>query len=258
LVADLALVSGDHPAEGPMHWHVDERLIRRVPDASVRAGVAALAATIGAPLLDWLVDEGCPVTSIAWGDPGGRRMAGVARPADRPSHRVVHERYRHEHPFLATGPVLRELCRNPVAAGHAQAVLGHALSAVAHAQLLALLPSLVGTTELARRQQSLVLALVSSRPAGSERVRIVAPDGSGTLPGGAPERNTPDLWSLATGAPQDAVPAPATVALVLRPWLADPVATVDRPLVEAVDERCLDRWLPPPTLRAVLAALAVA
>lgn len=261
LIADLAAISGDRPDEGAMHWHVDERLIARVPEELLRAGVAALAATIGAPLLPWLVDDDCPVTSIAWGDPGGSRIAGLAQPADRETHRVVNERYRHEHPFLATGSLLHQLCWNPGADGNPQEVLLHALLAVAHAQLLALVPSLVGTTELARRQQSLVLSLLCSRPAGSAKVRIIAPDGEGTIPGGEPSMQTPDLWSIPFASGDPAVPAPPTLALVVGPWItgdeAGALRTFDRHLVEVVDAQAMDRWLPAETVGAVLAALGV-
>lgn len=261
LIADLAAISGERPDEGAMRWHVDERLIARVPDEHLRAGVAALAATVGAPLLPWLVGDDCPVTSIAWGDAGGSRIAGLAQPADRETHRVVNDRYRHEHPFLVTGSLLHQLCWNPGADGNPQEVLLHALLAVAHAELLALLPSLVGTSELARRQQSLVLSLLCSRPAGSTKVRIIAPDGEGTIPGGAAGMQTPDLWSIPFASGHDPVPAPPTLALVLGPWItgdeAGALRTFDRHLVEVVDAQAMDRWLPAEQVRQVLDALDV-
>jgi len=261
LLGDLALISGEHRADGPMHWHVDDRLIAKVPDVSARAGVAALAATIGQPLLEWLVADDCPIESIAWGDPGGDRIAGIAQPAGRPTHRVLNQRYRHEHPFLATGSLLHQLCWNPDADNHPQEVLLHALLAVAHVQLLELLPSLVGTTELARRQQSLVLSLLCSRPAGRDEVRIIAPDGEGTIPGGAPSMQTPDLWSIPFAMGEDPVDAPSQVTLVVAPWLSSTAVTIasayDRGLVQAVDAEAVDTWLPRDLVRRVLAALSV-
>ena len=261
LLGDLAAISGEHRADGPMHWHVDDRLMAKVPDVPVRAGVAALAATIGEPLLEWLVADDCPIESIGWGDPGGDRIAGIAQPADRPTHRVLNQRYRYEHPFLATGSLLHQLCWNPDADNHPQEVLLHALLAVAHAQLIELLPSLVGSTELARRQQSLVLSLLCSRSAGRDGVRIIAPNGEGTIPGGAPAMQTPDLWSIPFATGEDPVAAPPQLDLVLGPWLSPgslPLAsTFDRRLVAAVDAEALDGWLTPGLARGTLAALSV-
>ena len=261
LLADLVVLSGEHRSDGPMHWHVDERLIATVPDDALRAGVAALAATIGAPLLDWLVAPDCSVQSLAWGDPGGSRIAGLAQPADRETHRVVNVRYRHEHPFLVAGSLLHQLCWNPGAENHPQEVLLHALLAVAHAQLLDAVPSLVGTTELARRQQSLVLSLLCSRPAGGDRIRVIAPDGAGTIPGGEPSMQTPDLWSIPFAQGEDPIPAPPTLGLVLAPWvpadaLPDPL-TQSRATVEVVDAHALDRWLPVEVADRVLRSLSL-
>ena len=261
LLADLAALSGEHRADGPMHWHIDPRLVDRVPDDDVRAGVAALGATVGAPLLDWLVADDCPVASIAWGDPGGDRIAGLAQPADRETHRVVNERYRHEHPFLLAGSILHQLCWNPGVDNHPQEVLLHALLAVAHAQILEVVPHLVGTTELARRQQSLVLSLLCSRPAAGDRVRIIAADGAGTIPGGAPSMQTPDLWSIPFAPGEEPVPAPDALGTVLAPWvpsedLPEPL-TAARATVEAIDAHALDRWLPIEVADRVLDLLAV-
>lgn len=247
--------------EGAVGWHVDGVLAERVPDPDLRAGVAALDATIGAPLLPWLTSDDCLVESIAWGDPGGDRIAGLAQPADRETHRVVNERYHHEHPFLATGSLLHQLCWNPGAESQAEEVLLHALLAVAHAQLLLALPSLVGTTELARRQQTQVLTLCNSRPAGRREVQIVAPDGTGTIPGGDPAMQTPDLWSVPFAAESDSVPAPPSLAAVLDPWLtADAVADgvtarISRATIDAVDDTAMGRWLPPSTAAEVLRLL---
>lgn len=261
IATDLARVGSD--ATG---WYGDPALIARVPDDRLRAGVAALAPTIGAPLLGWLAAGDCPVRTITWGDPGGTRIAGLAGDDhDDPGHRVVNDRYRDEHPFLLTGSILHQLCWNPAATSHVAEALLHGLLAVAHAQLVGRLPALVGTTELARRQQSLVLSLLCSRPTagpGAERVRIIAPDGPGTLPGGDAAMQTPDLWSIPFAPGDEPVPAPETLGLVLAPWLGTPDAEVDlssfsRGLVEQVDVQALDRLLPAATADRVLARLGV-
>ncbi len=85
-----------------------------------------------------------------------------------------------------------------------------------HAQLLARDPALAGTTELARRQSSITITLLNSRRPGSARITLVAPDGPGTIPGGAPAMETPDFWSVPFGpAAADGAAVPDVVRAVL-------------------------------------------
>src|SRR6185369_17636224 len=76
-------------------------------------------------------------------------------------------------------------------------VVLHALVALVHLQLLARTPALAHTgTELARRQNSLAITLLNSRHPGAAEISVRAPDGPGTIPGGAPSMQTPDFWSI--------------------------------------------------------------
>ena len=82
-------------------------------------------------------------------------------------------------------------------AGHAEETLLHALGAYVHAQLLARDADLADLgTELARRQNSLTITLLNSRRPGAAAITLVAPDGPGTIPGGAPQMQTPDFWCV--------------------------------------------------------------
>jgi hypothetical protein len=58
-------------------------------------------------------------------------------------------------------------------------------------------PALARTgTELSRRQNSLAICLLNSRHPGSAELAVRAPEGPGTIPGGAPNVQTPDFWSI--------------------------------------------------------------
>jgi hypothetical protein len=84
-----------------------------------------------------------------------------------------------------------------------------------HLQLVARVPRLAWTgTELARRQNSLAITLFNSRRPGSSRITLCAPDGPGTIPGGAPGMQTPDFWSVPF-APVATVDAPPLFGEVL-------------------------------------------
>lgn len=253
LRADLA-----RGGAGPERWAADEGLLARCADASLAASLAFLDATVGAPLLPLVVGGGAGVARFVWGDVGSR-VAG-RDPADA-GVVVVSARYRHEHPALVSGSVLHQLC-SPVGSpsSRAREVLLHGLLAVVQAQLLDVLPELADAgTELARRQHTLVLTLLHSRPRGSASVRMVAPDGAGTIPGGAPAMQTPDLASVPFAPDRADGAAPPTLVAVLSPWIDPPEGgwVLGWPLVAAVDAGMLDAVLPPARRARVEAALGV-
>jgi hypothetical protein len=163
---------------------------------------------------------------------------------------VVNDRYRAEHPGLVAPSLVHALLAGPPPRGHAQEALLHGLLAAVHLQLVARAPRLAGLgTELARRQNSLALSLFNSRPAGSPSIRLIAPDGPGTIPGGAPAMQTPDFWSIPFAPPRPAsAPAPELLGEVLRrllgpvPALAGPLA-YDDSLARAVDAHLDGTWL---------------
>ena len=131
--------------------------------------------------------------------------------------RVVNARYQAEQPALLAGSLAHDLLWSGPGAGQYEEVVLHALVALVHLQLLARVPALAHTgTELARRQNSLAITLVNSRHPGSADISIEAPDGPGTIPGGAPSMQTPDFLSIpfVSGTPV-AADAPALLTAVM-------------------------------------------
>ncbi len=173
-------------------------------DAELIAALAQLEGTVGEVALHAyragrLLDGG----ELAYGTPAsvGRIVGPEAGNPD--ARRVVNIRYRAEDPRLVLPSVVHALLWSGSDAGHAEETLLHALGAYAHAQLLARDPELGSQgTELARRQNSITITLLNSRRRGSASITLVAPDGPGTIPGGAPTMQTPDFWSVPFG-PRD-------------------------------------------------------
>jgi hypothetical protein len=240
----------------------DPALAARLREPGVRAGLAALTGTAGEPLVAEAAAGRTPVlrygaleqpSRVVGPDPGGD-----------PALRLVNARYHAEHPALLAGSLVHALLAGEPPRGHAQEALLHGLLAAVHLQLLARAPALARLgTELARRQSSLALSLLNSRPAGSPRIRLIAPDGTGTVPGGAPLMQTPDFWSIpfAPAEPRSA-PAPerlrAVLAQLLGPDapLAGPLA-YDDDLARRVDAHLGTAWLSPVELVRAARALGV-
>jgi hypothetical protein len=180
----------------------DPVLRERAPDAGVRAALALLGETIGATALEVFERGGGLVETLRYGKtatPGA--AVGPPYQPRAAGERCVSTRYRAEHFALVAPWVVRDLLWSGPGAGHAEDATLHALVALTHVQLVARHPDLgEQRTELARRLHSLALRLLSSRRPGSARIELVAPDGPGTVPGGAPARQTPDFWSLPFGA----------------------------------------------------------
>lgn len=203
----------------------DAALVALVPAPGPRAGLASLVGTIGEPLLDAFLAGETAVRTIEVGEPTSPgRVIGPARgaTADDGHHRVVNDRYRAEHPALLALSLTHDLLWNPAGSGQYEECILHALGAMVHLQLLARAPALAHTgTELARRQNSLAITLLNSRHVGSADLALIAPDGPGTIPGGAPTMQTPDFWSIpfVSGEPV-ASPAPSALAPVLAQVLA--------------------------------------
>jgi hypothetical protein len=195
-----------------------EALVARAPDPGVRAGLVALAGTVAEPVLDAFVAGALEVTRLTFGAPAaGGRIVGPPRDGATGA-RVVNARYVAENPVLFAPSLAHDLCWRATGAGRAEETLLHAIAAIVHVQRLAEAPGLADVrTELARRQHSLAITLLLSRHPGSSDVCLVAPDGLGTLPGGAPAMATPDFWSVPFGAGESTEPvAPVVVTAVLR------------------------------------------
>ncbi len=241
------------------HRFTDAELARRVPEAGPRAGLASLTGTVAESLLDAFLDGTTGVTSLGLGVPASPgRVIGPPPGATPTGVRVVNQRYRAEHPALLAPSLTHDLLWHAEGAGQYEECVLHALGAMVHVQLLARAPSLARTgTELARRQNSLAITLLNSRRPGSADVALIAPDGPGTIPGGASSMQTPDFWSIPfVSGPPTVTAAPALLEPVLAAVLA-PGTVLPAPLRydEALGAVLTDHlgraWLP---LTAQLAA----
>ena len=233
----------------------DDAILRdRVPAPLPRAGLAALVGTVGEPLLDAFLDWRTVVTALRVGAPASPgRVVGPAAQGDL-SARLVNARYRAEHPVLLAPSLTHDLLWSGPGAGQYEEVVLHALCALVHVQLVARHPFVADLgTELARRQHSLAITLLNSRHPGSPDVSLIAPDGPGTIPGGAESMQTPDFWSIpfASGEPRSA-DAPALLGDVLA--LVAPAGASARPAPPPplrYDE-ALGAWLSQTALRGAL------
>lgn len=233
----------------------------RAPEPGVRAGLAALAGTVAESVLDAFVAGALTVDTVSFGTPASPgRVVGPAAAA-APTRRVVNRRYAAEHPVLLAPSLAHDLLWRADGAGKVEETLLHAVAAMVHVQRIAAAPALAELrTELARRQHSLAITLLLSRHPGSADVCLVAPDGPGTLPGGAPSMATPDFWSVPFGAGESADPdAPGVLTAVLRAAFG-PDAPLPRPvrydgaLVDLCARPLAPAWCPAPDrLRAAVA-----
>jgi hypothetical protein len=159
--------------------------------------MAALTGTVGEPLLDAFLAWRTPVTALRIGAPASPgRIVGPAAHGDL-SVRLVNARYRAEHPALVAPSLTHDLLWSGPGAGQYEEATLHALCALVHVQLVARHPFIADLrTELARRQHSLAITLLNSRRPGRPEISVIAPDGPGTIPGGAESMQTPDFWSI--------------------------------------------------------------
>ncbi len=168
-------------------------------DASIEQVMVELVGTAGeAVFAAWSAGR-TPVTRITYGVPSSPgRVVGPPADADGgEAARVVNERYRAEDARLLLPSIVHDLLWSGPGAGHAEETVLHALGAYLHAQLLARDGSLANLgTELARRENSITITLLNSRRPDSATITLVAPDGPGTIPGGAQGMQSPDFWSV--------------------------------------------------------------
>jgi hypothetical protein len=229
----------------------DSRLRDRVPSPLARAGLAALAGTVGEVLVDAFLDWGTAATALRVGAPASPgRVVGPAANGDL-SVRLVNARYRAEHPVLLAPSLTHDLLWSGPGAGQYEEVVLHALCALVHVQLVARHPFVADLgTELARRQHSLAITLLNSRHPGSADISLVAPDGPGTIPGGADRMQTPDFWSIpfVSGVPV-AADAPALLGDVLGRVV--PAGAAGSPVPLRYDD-AIGAWLSGTALRGAL------
>jgi len=215
-------------------------LVAALPDPSLRAALASLVGTAAESLVHAF---GVDTTAdrLSFGVPAlpGRIVGPAAGAGVDARERVVNERYRFEHPTLLAPSLVHDLLWTPANNDHSAETILHAFVAIVHAQLIArdAGPAIV-PTELARRQNSLTITLLHSRQPGSARITLIAPDGAGTVPGGAPSMQTPDFWSVPFGPPGWSE-APKALAAVLDALVPE---APDRPHPLRFDEQ-LGRWI---------------
>lgn len=220
------------PAAGTAREVLDDPTVaERVPDLAVRTALALLAGGPAEPLLDAFRRGDTAVTHLGVGEPDSPgRVVGRAAGVGPEGSRVLNARYRDESPAVIAPSLAHALCHHGDRAGNAEEATLHGLLAAVHTWLIAAEPALADLgTELSRRQASLTISLLNARAPGSWRAAIRCPDGPGTIPGGDPALQGPDLWSIpfTDRDPRDcdlAVPAPVRESLTrLAPGTAPPV-----------------------------------
>jgi len=208
-------------------------LHRLAPDPLPRAALVLLCGTVAAPALAAATEgrAGVALTSATIAPlPGSGRIVGPS-PDGPDGARAVNDRYRAEHPALVAPSLAHDLLWTGDGTDHHEEATLHAVLAMVHLQVVARSPWIAHLgTELARRQNSLALTLLGSRHPGSPTIAVRADDGPGTIPGGDPALQSPDLWSIpfAPGGGSGRT-APAALGPVLAEAAAEP-ASVPRPV----------------------------
>jgi hypothetical protein len=237
----LATSLAEHERDAALALLVDPDLQRRVPDPVMRAALLLLTGGPAAPELDAFLAEQTQVLRLGVGEldePG--RVIGAR--GDDPARLELDARYGAEHPAVIAPSLAHALCHHVTMASNAEEATLHGLLAAVHTWLLAGDPLLADLgTELSRRQASLTITLLNARPPGQVSASIRCPDGPGTIPGGNPALQCPDLWSIPFSSRPPAecdlfVPAP------VRDSLARLAAGTAPPPPERYDES-LGRWL---------------
>lgn len=214
-------------------WDADA-LRARTGAPLARAAAAALAGSVAAPLLEAFLAGRTPVSVLGVGPTAspGRVVGPPATPGGdvATAERVINDRYAAEHPLSVAPSVAHDLGWSGPGASHAEEATLHLVVALVHAGFVARQPALAHLgTELVRRQNSLLLPLLCSHQPGDASLAVIAPDGTGTAPGGAPGMQTPDFWSIPFAPPGPARALPMAVAATLTAACGSPGALGDAP-----------------------------
>ncbi|CAB4904396.1 unannotated protein [freshwater metagenome] len=207
-------------AEEMVEFFTNSELLDRVPDPSLRAALLLLGGGPAEAVLRAFLNNQTAVKRLGIGLPNGEgRVIGSEIDEADPSRRVLNLRYKSEHPAAIAPSLAHALCHHEGLASNAEEATLHGLLSAAHIWLLAHNASLATmTTELFRRQASLSITLLNARSAGSWLASIRCPNGPGTIPGGNPALQCPDLWSIPFTATPDedcdlSIPLPVQQAL---------------------------------------------
>lgn len=179
----------------------DASLATRWPDPLVRCALLLLSDGPASPLVHAAVSGETALRSLRIGEPRAPgRVIGPAAQRAGMSERVLDQRYCAEHPAVVAPSIAHALCHHGVRASDEEEATLHGLLAATHTFLISKDPSIATLgTELSRRQNSLTITLLNARSPGSTRASIRCPDGPGTIPGGNPQLQCPDLWSIPFG-----------------------------------------------------------
>jgi len=239
---ELADVLEPHAHARARERFTDPDLCDRVPDPPVRAALLALTGGPADPVLEAFLDASTPVLRLGLGVPDGDgRVIGVELGEMDPGRRVLNDRYASEHPGVIAPSLAHALCHHGAAAGNEEEATLHGLLAAAHTWLLAGAPWLADLgSELARRQNSLTITLLNARSPGSSRAGFRQPDAPGTIPGGEPDLQCPDLWSIPFTAQRADGPA-RVVPEAVRSALARTAPGTAPPVPPCYDEQ-LGEW----------------
>ena len=229
----------------------------KIPNPTLRAAFASLTGTIAEPAIDLFVTgtrtEGGPVVfvGIEFGpvSASGIYAQSHAVEGGRHARLVVDEALSSEHFALFTGTLAHEILHHDIFTNDAEEAVAHWIEAMVHAQVLARGPQVayVGT-KLSRRTNTLVMAMLNSRNAGSPGIVLRAPGGTNIFPGsslGPPDFAT---WVAGRGRAFDATPAPLFLRNVMEAIVTDPGAILselllDSTAIELLSGELNDDWL---------------
>ncbi|GAA3442025.1 hypothetical protein Pve01_01500 [Planomonospora venezuelensis] len=171
--------------EGSLLFSVDPGLRRTVPDPNLRAAAVALLCTFGEPAVAVL--RGTAFTGVRYAALPPASIAQVAPPGpgETAPNIVVNSRYRNED-FRLLAPVLfHETLHQDTNPSNKEELIAGALDSLVYAQQLLTAPEqAISGTELARRQNTKLMARVNSGPGA--RLGLFTANGPNVYPGGTP------------------------------------------------------------------------
>ncbi|MFD9036005.1 hypothetical protein ACFVZW_33440 [Streptomyces sp. NPDC059567] len=216
----------------------------KIADPSLRAAFAAMVGTLWEPTISHFLNSG-RFTTAAFGTTSHPTAIPLALSVDNGdgTRRVVfNERYNREHFALFIGTMGHEVMHDDDQNSLSEEAILGGLTSMVDAQVYSRHPDLAyGGTELARRDNSAVLAWLNSKSRDSPDSQLIAPTGVGLFPGNNLPP-LPDFWSL-FGNPADSSPAPTLVFTQVLARLGLPGSAVfDKSTAETFGQ-ANDTWL---------------
>ena len=229
----------------------------KIPDPTLRAAFASLTGTIAEPAIDLFVTGTRTISDVAvfvgieFGpvSASGIYAQSHAVEGGRHARLVVDEALSSEHFALFTGILAHEILHHDIFTNDAEEAVAHWIEAMVHAQVISRAPEVAYLgTKLSRRTNTLVLAMLNSRNAGSPGITLRAPGGTSIFPGsplGPPDFAT---WVAGRGRTVEATPAPLFLRTVMESIVTDPTAIprellFDTDAIELLSGGLNDEWL---------------